>query len=282
MKNRIRRVQASILMVLLAFLFLNAKMVAPSKEANMAVETDLPDYGVRAGVILVLTSDMELPLQEATVTAPERNYSQLSEEEVSESSEEIEEFTEVPESSEEIEEFTEVPEQSSIRNVESFIEEVGRSNSPYNASEEEVILLCKLVVAEARGEGIFGQELVARASINNAIKKGCNLIQDIQSGRYTSVINGVPCKGDDESTPVLEEDITPEIRQAVENALSGDLSEPILKMIAEEKGLDESFYLGGASYFYNPENVEGKEKEKRDNISVSFQYQNHVFYCSWD
>lgn len=249
MAKRIRRVQASILMVLLAFLYINAKMVVTNEVKVLAHELDEP-----------------IPykhLEKATLIAPERNYSTNG---TGEESSTVKFVEEVIESVKTV----------SKQNTETIIR--------YNATEEEVMFLCKLVVAEAGGEDVYGQELVASVSINNAIKLGCNLIAEIQKkGRYSSVINGIPCKGGNEATPVLEEDVTAQIREAVYRALESDCTESILKAIAEEKGLtEEKYYKGGAKYFYNPQYVTGIQKDMRENISVSFEHKNHVFYCSWD
>jgi len=164
------------------------------------------------------------------------------------------------------------------------------NNYYYNPTDEEREMAYKLAFSEAGIEESFGQTLVINVAINNMMDKGYSSIIEefISSGRYSSVINGVPSiqvKREDGTkvwTPVTDDMLSDELKEAVNLAFERDYSEDLLKEVAEEMGLDSSYYEGGALYFYAPKAISEEAKKSRSNIKVDFQYGRHVFYRIWD
>lgn len=169
-------------------------------------------------------------------------------------------------------------------------EEEQFNNYYYNPTDEEREMAYKLAFAEAGIEESFGQTLVINVAINNMKDKGLsNLIEEITSpGRYSSVRNGVPSirvrreDGIKVWTPVTDDMLSDELKEAVDLAFERDYSEDLLKEVAEEMGLDSSYYEEGALYFYAPKAISEEAKKNRSNIKVDFQYGRHVFYRVWD
>lgn len=157
----------------------------------------------------------------------------------------------------------------------------------YNPTDEERQMAYLVAKSEAGIEDSFGQTLVINVAINNMKASGrSNLIEEFNaSGRYSSVKNGVPSiyiKAEDKWIPVTEDMLSDELKAAVDRAFEKDYTEELLKEVAEEKGLDETYYEDGALYFYNPNAVSDYQASLRANIKVFFQYGRHVFYRVWD
>lgn len=163
----------------------------------------------------------------------------------------------------------------------------------YIATEEEIEYLCLLVYAEAGTQDFMGKVYTANACINNTKDKGySSIIEEANSSktRYSCVKNGVPCiLHGDVWVPVTNEDVTEEVREAVNTALLKDYTEEILKeeaqRIANENPnfeMDPKYYEGGALYFYNPKATKGVEKESREKVKVKFEHGSHIFYRFWN
>lgn len=158
----------------------------------------------------------------------------------------------------------------------------------YKPTEEERKWAYLMAKAEAGLEDSFGMTLETNVAINRAIETGDNLIDVFTAdGQYSSIHNGVPhlrIVHEDKSIEwilVTENMITDEIRAAVDKAFEKDYTEEILKKETISKGLDSSYYEGGALYFYNPNAISAKREEERAGIKVSFQHGNHRFYKKW-
>lgn len=154
--------------------------------------------------------------------------------------------------------------------------------SPTNEERQMAYLIAK---SEAGIEDSFGKILVINVAINNMKESGySNLIEEFTaSGRYSSVINGVPCiKQNDEWIPVTEEMLSDELKTAVEMAFEKDYTEELLREVAEAKNLDKTYYEGGALFFYNPDAISSYQASLRENIQVEFRYGRHIFYRIWD
>ncbi len=151
----------------------------------------------------------------------------------------------------------------------------------YNPTEEERHWAYLIAKSEAGIEDDLGKTLVINVAINHMKSKGyADLIEEFNaSGRYSSVVNGVPCIG---GVPVTDDMLTDDLKIAVDKAFEKDYTEEVLKEVAESKGLDSSYYDGGATYFYNPKAISDHQRELRANISVTFQHGRHVFYRVWD
>lgn len=155
----------------------------------------------------------------------------------------------------------------------------------YNPTEEERYWAERIAKSEAGIEDAFGQTLVINVAINNMRASGySNLIEEFTaSGRYSSVINGVPCiKDNGKWIPVTEDMLSDSLKAAVDAAFEKDYTEALLKEVAEVKGLGETYYEGGALYFYNPNAVSDYQASLRANIKVTFQHGRHVFYRVWN
>ena len=107
------------------------------------------------------------------------------------------------------------------------------NNYYYNPTDEEREMAYKLAFSEAGIEESFGQTLVINVAINNMMDKGYSSIIEefISSGRYSSVINGVPSiqvKREDGTkvwTPVTDDMLSDELKEAVNLAFERDYSE---------------------------------------------------------
>ena len=155
----------------------------------------------------------------------------------------------------------------------------------YVMTEEEFEMECKLAKAEAGDQGLMGMVYVVNCSINYAKHNGITVLDDIFSEkpkRYTPVKNGKIYLGG--KIEITDDMITDEERKAVTMASRQDYTEEMLKEAALEKGItDPTYYEGGAMYFYWPEGIEDPaELQARENISVTFQHKEHVFYHLWD
>ena len=155
----------------------------------------------------------------------------------------------------------------------------------YIPSEEEREFAYKLAFGEAGLEDAMGQTLVINTAINNMRERGfSNLIEEFTAPkRYSCVINReVYIPYGTGKRLVTEADLTPELKDAVEEAFRKDYTEELLKNEAESKGLnDPKYYEGGALYFYNPKAVSEEQAKARENIEVKFQHKNHTFYRNW-
>lgn len=166
-----------------------------------------------------------------------------------------------------------------------------QNTNPYCImSEEEFEFACKIVIGEAGNQDFMGKVLVLNCSINNAKELGISLMEEFtMKGRYSSVKNGnvylmyTNADGKYVEEIVTADMITDEIKQAVETACSNDFTEELLKAAADQQGCsDEQYYVGGARFFYNPDAISKNRKAERENITLSFEYGDHVFYRVWD
>ena len=156
--------------------------------------------------------------------------------------------------------------------------------SNYNPTAEERQWAYRIAKSEAGIEDAFGKTLVINVAINNMRASGhSNLIEEFTySGRYSSVVNGVPCiMGNDGLIPVTDDMLTDELKNAVDLAFEHDYTEELLKQVAEAKGLDASYYEDGARYFYNPDAISEYQASLRADIKVRFKYGRHIFYKVW-
>lgn len=161
----------------------------------------------------------------------------------------------------------------------------------YQPTDEERQYAYLLAFAEAGIEDSLGQTLVINVAINHMKDKGySNLIEEFTAkGRYSSVIDGVPCiKVKDENgeccwKPVTEENLTDELKAAVDVAFQKDYTEEMLREVADELGKDSSYYEGGALYFYcsDPRALSPEALASREGIEVKFEYGRHIFYRIW-
>ncbi len=278
MKKRLRRVQASILLVLLTFLSFNASKVTTVTEKENVEQCDNltagvvdvvnqlleqagiedQEYRIRAGVTVAVPIPT-ISETEADIVAPERDIVQSAE-------------------CYALIEETETVETNDVEQEEVY----------YSMSQEEFETSCKIAVAEAGNQGLMGMVYVINCSINNAKALGITLLEEYNGRRYSSIVNGEVCIvyynsiGEQVIRPITDDMITDEVRQAVSMAASKDYTEEMLKDVAIAKGYDSSYYEGGARYFYNPNGVSAEQLAKRANISVSFTHNNHVFYRVWD
>lgn len=156
------------------------------------------------------------------------------------------------------------------------------ANANYNPTEAERVYAYKVAFGEASNQGSMGQTLVINVAINNMRKNGdSSLIQEFErSGRYSCVENGEVYN----SGKVVEvSDVPQSVKDAVDAAFDYDYSEQLLKAEADQLGItDESYWMGGATYFYNPNLCSDNQNNLRQNIKVRFEYGNHIFYRYWD
>ena len=169
--------------------------------------------------------------------------------------------------------------------VQALAEPVEENMIYYSPTVEELQMAYLIAKSEAGIEDSFGKILVINVAINNMKESGySNLIEEFTaSGRYSSVINGVPSiKQGDEWIPVTEEMLDSELKSAVEMAFEKDYTEELLREVAEANNLDETYYKGGALFFYNPKAISDYQASLRVNIKCEFQYGRHFFYRIWD
>lgn len=159
----------------------------------------------------------------------------------------------------------------------------------YQPTEEEFLYACKLAFAEAGLEEPIGQTAVIEVALN-AVEAGyaSNIIEEfVRYGRYSSVKDGVPqVPGlDGKYRPVRESDLSDELKEAVRKAFKGErVTEKYLKEQAFLQGLtDESYWRGGALYFFNWELISEKAKQERNQeaMPVRVKIGNHTFARYW-
>lgn len=155
------------------------------------------------------------------------------------------------------------------------------SQRDYSLTDEEYNLLCKLAFAEAMNQGKMGMVYVINCAINSAIYNKRTIRQEINArGRYATVKNGVIVTGSGRT--VTNNDITDEVRDAVSMAAKKDYTYERLKEVADELGLDETYYKGGARYFYAPASTCQSELNRRSRIQVCFREKDVVFFANWN
>lgn len=247
---------------------------------------------IKAGIIVIITAVMCLGLERHNLSGLEEIYEESPQVMLEETrefiKEQLQEYIKAHELSlsEEIsisEFIKEMAEQSNISIVHPVIKLY------YHPTEEERLWAYLMAVAEAGLEDAFGQTLAINVAINRAIETGDSLIEVFTApGQFSSIHNGVPhlrIVHEDETIEwilVTEDMITDEIREAVDRAFRKDYTEELLKEEAIRKGLDSSYYEGGALYFYNPNAISQEQADSRSNVKVSFQCGNHGFYRRWD
>lgn len=176
----------------------------------------------------------------------------------------------------------ELPKEDYVEAEETETEE----NEPYyNPTEEERKWAYFMAKAEAGTEDSFGMTLETNVAVNRAIETGKSLVEVFTAdGQFSSIHNGLPnlrIVYEDRAIEwilVTEDMITDEIREAVDKAFEKDYTEEMLKEEATSKGLDSSYYEGGALFFYNPKAISAEREKERAGIKVAFQYGNHRFY----
>lgn len=136
----------------------------------------------------------------------------------------------------------------------------------YNISDEEKLMMAKLVWAEARGECYEGKVAVAAVVLN----------------RYRFDNNPYDFDNDSISSIILQKNQF----ASISNATMQDLEEYPDCMLAVEdacKGWDptRATFENGALYFYEPNLVEGKEKEIREGLRV-MPIGNHNFHYDFE
>lgn len=161
------------------------------------------------------------------------------------------------------------------------------ANGTYELSSHDLHLVNLAVQYEAGGENLLGQLLVAE-----------DILGRIRSGIYGPDVSAILVQGYEAeidesgnlhfcygSKEILE--ASSSVQQAVQLALSGSrVSYHLLKAVTELRNeqydlqLDDTYYKWGAMYHYRPENV-GIGSRSLNQVPVSFQYSNHIFYGCW-
>lgn len=157
-------------------------------------------------------------------------------------------------------------------------------NCYYYPTAEELLWAYFMAYAEAGIEDGFGQTLVTNVAINRAIRDGKSLVEVYTApGQFSSVVGGIPTVPDGHGgrKPVTEDMLSEDLKASVAAAFQHDFSEDILRIVAEEKGLDASFYEGGALYFYNPAACGQRALNSRAGIQCEAVYGRHHFYKIW-
>lgn len=136
----------------------------------------------------------------------------------------------------------------------------------YEVSEEEKLMIAKLVWAEARGESYVGKVAVAAVVLN----------------RYRFDENEWDFENDSIESVILQKNQF----ASISNVTMQDLEEYPDCMPAVEdacKGYDptRTTFKDGALYFYNPKYVTGKQKEIREYIKV-MTIGNHNFHYDFE
>lgn len=168
------------------------------------------------------------------------------------------EVTEEPENEEPTEEPTEEPK------VEPEISAYNPSEDYYYiVTAEEKIALEKLVYKESRGEKFEGKVAVAAVVLNRYTSKNA----EFDTSSIISVINKKGEFADISDVTMKDLSKVPECEEAVEAALKG--WDPTRK-----------YFSTGALYFYEPNIVEGYQKEIRQGIEV-YPIGNHNFHVSF-
>lgn len=134
----------------------------------------------------------------------------------------------------------------------------------YTVTNEERKALEKLVYQESRGEPFKGQVAVAATVLNRYTSKS----KEFDTSSIIAVIVDKNQFADISSVTQSQLDSVPSCREAVEAAL---------------KGWDPTRieFPNGAKYFYEPNEVEGYQKEIREGIHV-YQIGNHYFHENFD
>lgn len=159
-----------------------------------------------------------------------------------------------------------------------YEENINEENSLKN---EELMLLAKIVYAEAGNQPFEGKVAVA-AVVLNRVKSSIypNSIKEVifQKSQFSPVKNGkiVAC-----GKEVNKEEIPESCIEAAEQALNGaDPTADLLKKEAVSLELDPAKYAGeGALGFYNPDAINSKsELTARECIKCQVKIGDHIFY----
>lgn len=287
-KRRNRRVQAAILIALLAFLHINAKMVTAIPSTIATDETKAHQdvcCSLTAGVSKAIYEDMQssknykltagisselqkMLVDNVTIEVQEKDYVKASIQDDTEEQEDdaMQNDDEEQEKGEHKDEHEELDEECY-----------------YSLTEEEFDLECRLAVAESGNQGLMGMVYVVNCSLNYAKYNDIPIREELGSWRYSTINeDGVIGKwSGDKFYPITDDQITEEVKEAVRMAQQKDYTLEMLKEKAGKLGLDESYYEGGARYFYNPDITCQSELNKRKDIKVSFKYKDVVFYAAW-
>lgn len=136
----------------------------------------------------------------------------------------------------------------------------------YDISEEEKIMIAKLVYQEARGESYEGKVAVAAVVLN----------------RYRFDENPYDFKNDSISSVILQKNQFASIETVTMEKLEN--YPDCMKAVEDAcKGWDPTreTFKDGALYFYNPKHVTGKQKEIREGIKF-MAIGNHNFHYDFE
>lgn len=134
----------------------------------------------------------------------------------------------------------------------------------YVVTDEEKLALEKLVYKESRGEPFEGQVAVAAVALNRYVSKS----KDFDTSSIIAVIKDAGQFADISNVTKDDLEQTPKCKEAVDAALRG--WDPTRKK-----------FENGALYFYEPNLVDGYQKQIREGITV-YQIGNHNFHVSFE
>ncbi len=126
-----------------------------------------------------------------------------------------------------------------------------------NLTDNEKIILSKIVYAEAGIEPYDGKVAVAATVITRMLQQNKSL-EEVIDGKYAKI------------THLSDDDIPENCKKAVQEAL---------------RGIDPTYIpLGNkrAMWFYNPDDCSPEQLEMRSNIQKTYRIGNHIFYAVWD
>lgn len=138
-------------------------------------------------------------------------------------------------------------------------------------TSEEMYFLTMICVSEAGIEDYTGKVAVVATVLNRLESQAySNTVYGVifDPDQFSSATNGVFHNG----TVVLKYEDIPEYT----------LREAEAAVLAALDGVDPTWEVGGALFFYNPDYCSYEENAKRANISAKMRIGNHVFYRIWD
>ena len=158
---------------------------------------------------------------------------------------------------------------------------------PYRLSEYEKTLLLMVVYAESGGSTIEEQMATAETILNRVVTRRLSLTQVIfEKGQFACARNGNIYTGMGESLRLMTPDrVSNDTAQSVEAVLYAKsyITEALLTAEAIRVGKDPEVYgKGGALYFCELSGCSEKERASRENIAVSVQIGDHIYYKVWD
>ena len=155
--------------------------------------------------------------------------------------------------------------------TEDFYWNNGLETSYLPVTDEEKVVIAKVIVAEAKDQPLGGKVGVASALLDRVALNGSSVIVEAtKSGQFADISN------------VRDEEITDEIMQAVNMAIEKNYMKGVFKAIAEAEGLGKEYYETGVRYFYAPRWISETQLRYRKDIKLAVRYEDHVFYSYWD